>query len=136
VTAQTRVVVVESNAAMREIVTNFLSVDPGIDVISSHEDASGARANLEPARPDVVVLDFRSSDVDGTDLCREIRERMPSVHCIIFTGWRDSHTEERAFAAGASAIVLKGDSLPELASTIKRLAVTEPPPLMPPSSGT
>jgi DNA-binding NarL/FixJ family response regulator len=62
---------------------------------------------ITTAAPDVAVLDVRLPDGSGVELCREIRSRTPSVHCLMLTSYADDEALLAAVLAGASGFVLK-----------------------------
>ena len=65
-------------------------------------------AGRNDARPDVVVLDLASPDVDdGCDVVRRMRSASPSVFIIAHSGYQ--HVDVAAREAGADAFVLKPD---------------------------
>src|SRR5690606_17495244 len=69
--AMPRVLVVDDDAHIRELVRHFLDLE-GYEV---HEAAGGeeALAVLETVRVDLVVLDLMTPGMDGWTLCRELR---------------------------------------------------------------
>ena len=72
--------------------------------------ASNGREAIELFRehqPDVTLMDLRLPDMSGIEATIAIRTEFPEARIIILTTF-DSETErQRAFAAGASAFVLK-----------------------------
>jgi DNA-binding NarL/FixJ family response regulator len=94
---------------------------------------SSAEAVVESARklaPDVVVMDATLRDSDGIEACRRISQELPRTRIVIFTGFDDPALRQRAFAAGASAFVLKHRVAEDLATAIRHAALsgaTAPP---------
>lgn len=88
---------------------------------------SSGEAAVETARklvPDVVVMDAKLEGIDGIEACRRISEELPGTRVIIFTGFDDPDLRHRAFAAGASAFVLKHRVAEELATAIRYAALS------------
>jgi DNA-binding response OmpR family regulator len=96
---------------------------------------SGAEAlkSIASSPPDVVLLDFELPDLNGTELCRHIREGgvVERARVIMLTARADEASRIQAFEAGADDYVTKPFSFRELGLRIR--AVTEPPPTPRPS---
>jgi two-component system response regulator DevR len=117
-----RVFLLDDHAVVRAGVRR-LCEDAG-DLVVVGEASSGpeALAQVERLQPDVAVIDVRlgDDDMDGIDVCREIRSRHPSVACLILTSYSDDDALARAVLAGAAGYVLKqieGNALVESVRT-------------------
>jgi len=67
----TRVLVVDDDPTVREVVLSYLRAD-GYEV-SEASDGETALAMVARARPDLVVLDVMLPGIDGLEVCRDIR---------------------------------------------------------------
>lgn len=68
---------------------------------------SRARSLLETALPDVAVLDWNLPDGEGTDLCRELRQRWPRLPLLLLTVRSDTPDILAGFDCGADDYVTK-----------------------------
>lgn len=68
---------------------------------------SRARSLLETALPDVAVLDWNLPDGEGTDLCRELRQRWPRLPLLLLTVRSDTPDILAGFDRGADDYVIK-----------------------------
>ena len=68
---------------------------------------SQARSLLETALPDVAVLDWNLPDGEGTDLCRELRQRWPRLPLLLLTVRSDTPDILAGFDRGADDYVTK-----------------------------
>ena len=108
--------VVEDDEAMATVITAGLSAR-GYDVrsVTTGADALAATAAFPPS---VIVLDLGLPDIDGIDVCRDIR-RWSEVPIIVLTA---DGAEDRKVAAldyGADDYVTKPFSMPELLARIR-----------------
>lgn len=69
------ILLLEDDTAIAAALETFLT-EKGCRVTCC-DSLSRARSLLETALPDVAVLDWNLPDGEGTDLCRELRQRRP-----------------------------------------------------------
>jgi two-component system chemotaxis response regulator CheB len=82
-----RVLVVDDSASMRELLTEILRSDPGIEVVGGAADPYIAREKIKQLNPDVLTLDVEMPRMDGLAfLSNLMRLRpMPVVMCSSLT---------------------------------------------------
>lgn len=93
-----------------------------MEVVGEAGTAADALARIPAARPDVAVLDIRLPDRSGVEVCREIRARDESIHCMMLTSFADDEALFDAIIAGASGYVLKDIRGEELLSAVRDVA--------------
>lgn len=121
----TRVLVIEDDPAMRELLTEELERD-GYEVMSV-PNVAGARLELLIAShvgldrmPAVVVTDRRMPDGDGMDLLAEVRRHWWWLPAVVVTAFADNESRRRARALGRCHVLAKPVDL-----DLVRLAVRE-----------
>lgn len=94
------------------------------DVVGVVTSGEAAVETAKKLVPDVVVMDATLRGLDGIEACRRISADLPGTRIVIFTGFDDPALRSRAFAAGASAFVLKHRVAEELATAIRYAALS------------
>jgi two-component system, OmpR family, KDP operon response regulator KdpE len=113
--ASTRALVVEDDPNIVDLIRSNLAVR-GFDTVVSH-DGSRALQLLETEEPDIVLLDLMLPEVDGFDLCRQIRERS-HVAIIVVSARRGERDKVTALNMGADDYLTKPFSIEELLARI------------------
>ncbi|HSD90014.1 MAG TPA: sigma-54 dependent transcriptional regulator [Kofleriaceae bacterium] len=106
------ILVVEDDAAMRELLTEELS-DSGFTV----QAAGSAAGGLEVARSskfDLVVTDLRMPEMDGFDLIRGVMALPEPPHVVMITAFGSIETAIRAVKLGAYDYITKPFEIEEL----------------------
>ena len=99
-----RVMLVEDDARLAELVTEYLSgYEFAVDLVTRGDQALERFKSLSP---DVVVLDLMLPGLDGMVVCRQIRE-MSEVPILILTAREDSYDEVSGLEQGADDFVNK-----------------------------
>ncbi|MDQ4501258.1 response regulator transcription factor [Sinomonas sp. ASV322] len=99
-----RAVVVEDDADMRMLLVRTLQRH-GFDVAEAGTGADGlrlARAHV----PDLVTLDLNLPDLDGTEVCRRLRE-FSNAYVVMITGRADEIDELTGLQIGADDYISK-----------------------------
>ena len=78
-----------------------------------------AISSIQTERFDLYLLDSRLPDVDGFDLCRQIRDFDPDTPILFFSGAAYEADKKRGIEAGANAYLIKPD-FDGLLGTIKQ----------------
>lgn len=114
--AETRVLVVDDEAPLREFVRRNLEVR-GYRVSTA---SNGLEAlALFGAQPfDLVILDLMMPHLDGLETTRRIRERS-LVPIVILTALGEEHDKVRAFEIGADDYLTKPFGVEELLARVK-----------------
>jgi DNA-binding NarL/FixJ family response regulator len=93
---------------------------PEVKVVAWAHDADEGLAACRAHRPCVAVLDIAldGSAVDGMELCRRLTRELPDVEVVFYTGMEEIGLADKAFAAGAKAVVSKGDGSGDLLKAV------------------
>jgi two-component system chemotaxis response regulator CheB len=103
-----RVLVVDDSAVMRQLLTEILNSDPGIEVAGTAPDPYVAREKIKLLNPDVLTLDVEMPRMDGLAFLRNLMRLrpMPVVMCSSLTQ-RGASVALDALALGAVDFVAK-----------------------------
>jgi two-component system KDP operon response regulator KdpE len=112
---KTTALVVEDDPNIVDLIRSNLSVR-GFDTVV---DTDGGRALrlLETEDPDIVLLDLMLPEIDGFELCRQIRERS-SVAVIVVSARGGERDKVTALNMGADDYMTKPFSVEELLARI------------------
>ena len=128
----TRALVVEDDPNIVDLIRSNLAVRGFDSVVSA--DGTRALQLLETEEPDIVLLDLMLPEVDGFELCRQIREQS-SVAIIVVSARGGERDKVTALNVGADDYMTKPFSIEELlariTATLRRTrpaASTEPGP--------
>ncbi|MCX5257161.1 response regulator transcription factor [Streptomyces canus] len=117
-----RVFLLDDHEVVRRGITDLLDAEPDISVIGDADTVEHALVRGPALRPDVAVLDVRLPDGDGITVCRELRNQMPELACLMLTSFDDEDALLDAIMAGASGYVLKQIRGSDLVSAVRTVA--------------
>ena len=80
-----------------------------------------AALRAQPGNYDLLVTDYNMPGYCGVDLLLEARAIRPDLPVALASGYVTTEIEQRAFAAGASALIHKPNDVEELCETVQQL---------------
>lgn len=117
-----QVFLLDDHEVVRRGVRDLLEAEADIEVVGEAGTCAQALARIPALRPDVAVLDVRLPDGDGVTVCRELRDRMPELACLMLTSFDDDDALLDAIMAGAAGYVLKQVKGSDLVSAVRTVA--------------
>lgn len=118
----TKVLLVDDHAILREGIRMVLDAQPGISVVGEAEDGRQALELVESLEPDVVVMDIAMPNMNGAEATRQIKRRFPRTRVVILTMHENQQYLMQIVNAGATACVLKRSAGTELVTAVKAAA--------------
>lgn len=103
--AQTRILIAEDNDLVSLTLEEQLK-GLGYDVIGIARNGAEAITLANRLKPDLIMMDIRMPEMEGTEAAARIRDQMP-VPIIMLTAYADKDTVRKAEAAGALAYLVK-----------------------------
>ncbi|RPE74606.1 protein-glutamate methylesterase/protein-glutamine glutaminase [Vulcaniibacterium tengchongense] len=103
-----RVLVVDDSALIRQLMTELLAADPGIEVVGSAADPYIARDKIKRLDPDVLTLDVEMPRMDGLTFLRNLMRLRPMPVVMVSTlTEQGAQVTLDALALGAVDVVAK-----------------------------
>jgi DNA-binding NarL/FixJ family response regulator len=122
----TRILIADDHDVVRSGIRHIIENQPGWTVVAEAADGKDAIAQAIATNPDVAILDYRLPLLDGIQVTRQIRRRVPSVEVLIFTMHDEENLLHELLEAGARGYVLKSEAQQHLISAIQALADRRP----------
>ena len=114
-----QVLVVDDHDLFRTGLASYLNQQDDIEVVAQ---ASGGRMGVRLAlelEPDVVLMDLRMLDMDGSDATRAILQERPDTRVVALTVASGDEDIAEAVNAGACAFLAKDSPIEHIAAAIR-----------------
>jgi DNA-binding NarL/FixJ family response regulator len=105
-----RVLIADDHELIRMGLTRILTAEADIEVCGVAETGETAVELVSSCRPDVVLLDLTMPGAGGIAAAVRIRRADPQVRVMVVSCHDDAAHIRDAFAAGATAYILKDES--------------------------
>jgi DNA-binding NtrC family response regulator len=113
-----KVLIVDDDAVSCRLLTEVLTQE-GITVVWDTDPLHAlARVAEEPI--DLAVLDMRMPEMNGIELLRRLRAKLPELPVIVMTGFGSVDTAVEAISAGAVDYVSKPMNVDEIRASVRR----------------
>lgn len=113
-----RILVIDDEPLVASVVAEALQ-NEGNQVVVAGNGVEGLRA-IEADVPDAVFLDIRMPGMDGIEVLRRIRTRLPHLPVIILTGWASDTQIDEARRLGVTDVISKPVALRNLTRALAR----------------
>src|SRR5699024_3407541 len=113
-----KVLIADDQKLIRESLKIVLDTYQDIQVIDTVGDGKQVLESIEEQEPDVILMDIRMPNMDGTVSTKLVKQSYPHIKIIILTTFDDDDFIFSALKYGASGYILKGVSPTELHDAI------------------
>ena len=125
------IVIIEDETATLQVLDLFLGIK-GFKPVPAQTGGAGLKAIAEK-KPNAVILDLMLPDIDGYEVCRQLRasKETASLPIIMLSARVHRDDVKRGYAAGATRYLKKPVDLDMLAAEVRRvveMAQHEAPP--------
>src|SRR5579884_3803288 len=112
---------IDDSATLREVIKIAFRRE-NINVVACH-DAATALAEIETAKPDIVITDVIMPEKDGYDVCQHIKSHpmLAKTPVILMSGVVNRAVAERAFSVKADELLRKPFQPQDLIARVKHL---------------
>lgn len=117
-----RVAVADDHPVVRDGLRALFASLSDVELVAEAADGREAVRAAVTERPDVLVMDLRMPDLDGTAATAEIARRAPGVAVLVLTMFEDDESVFSAMRAGARGYLVKGASQEEIWHAITAVA--------------
>ena len=114
--SEMNILIVDDDRASREGLRELFELRPNINVIGEAINGEEAVHLAGALHPDFVVMDVQMPKMDGLEATRTIKQRMPDIHIILLTMYREYRAA--ALRSGADAFLIKGDGISQLLAAL------------------
>jgi two-component system response regulator YesN len=95
----------------------------GFEFCGEAPDGEIALPLIQATQPDLLITDIKMPFMDGLELCKILRERMPWVKIVILSGHDEFEYAQKAINLGVTEYLLKPVTAQDLHQVLKRIAV-------------
>lgn len=95
----------------------------GFELCGEAPDGEMALPLLQAAKPDVLITDIKMPFMDGLELSRIVRDRLPHTKIVILSGHDEFEYAQQAIKLGVTEYLLKPITVQDMHRALKRVAV-------------
>lgn len=127
-TTTVRIVIVEDHSMVAAALAATLEAEVGFRVLATITRAEDVPDVVTRLRDeiDVVLLDLRLGDSDGTSLVPFLRSVCPKAKVVVLSAWSDDRSIARVIEAGCDGYLVKDQQVGELVEAIHSVMADQP----------
>ncbi len=114
-----RVFLVDDHPLVRKGMVAILENESDIQITGEAEDVDAAAAQIESARPDILLVDLKLGKSNGMDLLRHVQDRWVGMKTIVVSQHSPDLYAQEAEKAGAMGYVCKDDAATQIVQAVR-----------------
>lgn len=114
-----KILIIEDEKKLLRSLEDFFQTQ-GYEVVCAATGEEGVKRALEGA-PDLVILDIMLPDISGLDVCRRIKEKMPSLRILVLSAKGEEVDKIIGLEVGADDYLTKPFGVRELLARVRAL---------------
>jgi DNA-binding NarL/FixJ family response regulator len=119
VMAKIRILIADDHEIVRLGLRAALEPEPDMTIVGEAQSGQQALTLAREQQPDVVLLDVKLGDMDGSEVCAQILHLRPRTTVIMLTNYSQDMVVLQSLSAGAKCYLLKDVPLEGLRGTIR-----------------
>lgn len=121
-----KILIADDHDVVRHGLRVVLSAVPGWEVVAEACDGQEAVRLALELKPDVAIVDYGLPVLNGVEITRQVRSRLPKTEILFFTMHDSDALLQSALQAGARGYVLKSDADEYLISAVRSVGQHRP----------
>jgi two-component system, NarL family, nitrate/nitrite response regulator NarL len=117
-----KVYIVDDHQMLIDGLKALLHDEEGISVVGENNSPKQAVNEIETYKPDVLLTDINMPELDGVELTKIIRKKLPNTKIIALSMFGERETIQQMLKAGANGYILKNTGKQELIKAIKQVS--------------
>lgn len=117
-TTTIRILLVDDHYVVRLGLAASLNLEPQIEVVAEAESGAEVLPLYEQHHPDLVIMDWRLPDMNGSEIIKQLREKHPTARVLVLSAFESEETIFQAVHAGAVGYLPKSSRRPELIDSV------------------
>jgi DNA-binding NarL/FixJ family response regulator len=122
----TRILIADDHEVVRSGLRAILETHNEWEVVAEAPDGKLAISMAVETKPDVAIIDYALPLINGIEVTRHIRTRVPETEVLIFTMHDSEALVYEMLQAGARAYLLKSDAKHYLIAAVQSLSQKKP----------
>ena len=114
-----KVFIVDDHYMVVEGIRSLLQAEESIELVGSASNASSCLAFLRQQLPDIILMDINLPDVQGTELCKQVKALYPQVFVLGLSTFNQQSLINKMLENGASGYLLKNATRQEMMEAIQ-----------------
>jgi DNA-binding NtrC family response regulator len=115
--AQSRILIIDDDQNIRKVVSAILQ-DQGY-IVDTAESGTEAIDKTSKSHFDIMLVDIRLPDMEGTELLHKVHDTSPRIRKIIVTGYPTLQNAVTSVNSGADAYLMKPFDVEKMLDVVK-----------------
>jgi len=113
-----KIIIADDHPVTRKGLSSILSEEKDLKVLCETGDGSSTIEAVRKRRPDVIIMDITLPDMDGIQVTRTLKKKLPDIKILALSIHSNKHYILEMLKAGASGYLLKDCDVEEVVRAV------------------
>lgn len=109
-----KVTITDDHPTIAEGIRSMFEAKTEIQVGQIFTTAKATLENINEENTDVLLLDINLPDMDGFEVCKQVKKKYPGIQILAFTSYKESSFLRSIIQNGAAGFLLKNSTFDEI----------------------
>lgn len=114
-----KVIIIEDETMVRDLLVEVLQDYPQCNLVGTFGDGLEGWEQIQTLRPDFILSDIKVPSINGLELLRRTKQKMPNTQVLLFSAYFSSGMVRQALKAGVNGMIEKTAGLTEMHKAIE-----------------
>lgn len=115
----TKIAITDDHPMVLKGIQSMLNNTQEIDIVGTYNNATETLKMIEKHQPDILLLDINLPDINGIDLCKQLKKDNKNLKIIAISNFDEISFVRRMLKNGANGYLLKNTDKLELINAFK-----------------
>lgn len=117
-----KVFLVDDHGVLRQGMRRLIDMEKDMEVCGEASNAMEALKLVPPSKPDVALTDIGLNGMNGLELVKNLKQRLPKLPILVMSMFEESLYAERALRAGARGYIMKHEAGDKVIAALRQVA--------------
>ncbi len=121
----TKIAITDDHPMVLQCIKSMLNTTKEIKIVGTYASAIETKESIKEDGPDVLLLDINLPDINGIELCKQLKKENKSIKIIAISNYDEISFVKRMLNSGADGYLLKNTDRLELLKAFKAVLANE-----------
>ena len=116
-----KIIICDDHPLITEGLQSFINFKKNMQIVATADSGATLRKVLEKTKADILLMDISLPDINGIDMCAEVKRKFPEIKVIALSNHNERSFIIRMLKNNASGYLVKSSSITEIENAVQEV---------------